>query len=171
MALPCGLFLINRIYIILSFFSLSPFRFAQEILLILFSSFHSLCVLRNTLPPLAFASLIRLILSLERPRKLIGAQVVKVVFNNKTRSRFRVVVVKIQRSRFGCSQNGERWQLIAEHFGKVGSLRNKIYKISARRARSFFFLRVGAKLFFISVVVIYPYQTSAKGQYLSKCYQ
>ena len=36
--------------------------FGQEILLILFSSFHSLYVLRNTLPPLTFASLNRLIL-------------------------------------------------------------------------------------------------------------
>ena len=36
------------------------------------------------MPPLALASLIRLILSLERPRKLIGAQVVDIVFNKES---------------------------------------------------------------------------------------
>ena len=70
----------------------------------------------------------------------------------------------------GCLERrrAERWQLIAEHFGKVGSLRNKIYKISARRARNFFFLRVGAKLFFISVVVVDTDETPAECQHLAK---
>ena len=55
---------------------------------------------------------------------------VAVHISETNQSLIRVVVVKIQRSRFGCSQNGERWLLIAEHAGLGGFMRNRIYKIS-----------------------------------------
>ena len=41
---------------------------------------------------------------------------VAVHISETNQSLIRVVVVKIQRSRFGCSQNVERWQFITECF-------------------------------------------------------
>ena len=65
----------------------------------------------------------------------------------------RVGAVKIQRSRFGCAQNVERWQWVSENLIILqGNLANKIYKIS--RAAP---LRVGAIISssFVSIVIIY----------------
>ena len=120
----------------------------QEILLILFSSFHSLYVLRNILPPLTFASLNRLIL-----------WNVAVHISKTNQRRLLLYLLKIQRTN-GVSASGSNL------------LRSTLLWADSSEIRFIRFLRAceqGAiKLFFVAVVIVYADERAAEGEYLAK---